>query len=178
MSEIQEKEMHLIDLNSKLQYMFKIFLEEDKIHFWLKEDKIYAPFTFEESFTFDKFVENHKIFKACDDLKEIYDHLINLYAQQRIKLMSIGAKREIMLVFNIDYISEKGIETGFFTLELKMTENKDDDLLKLYKIQKDQIIALRYIQKLLKKEQLPKEKPLYKAIMGEIDKCRAKVDYK
>ena len=177
MSEIQEKEMHLIDLDDDIQYMLKMFLEEDKIHFWLKEDKIYTPFTFEESFTFEQFIKKHKIFKACDNLKEIYGHLNKLYDQQRIKLMSIGAKREKMLIFNLDFISVKGVDTEYFTLELKMTENKDEDLLRLYTIQKDQIAALRKVLKLLKDEQLPKEMPFYKAIKEEIDKCESKVDY-
>ena len=177
MSEIQEKEMHLIDLDDDIQYMLKMFLEEDKIHFWLKEDKIYTPFTFEESFTFEQFIKKHKIFKACDNLKEIYGHLNKLYDQQRIKLMSIGAKREKMIIFNVDFISVKGVDTEYFTLELKMTENKDYDLLRLYKIQKDQIAALRKVLKLLNDEHLPKEKPFYKAIKEEIDKSESRADY-
>ena len=178
MSESQEREMHLIDMDDGIQYMLKMFLEEDKIHFWLKEDKIYVPFTFEESFTYEQFVELHKIFKACDDLKEIYEHLNKLYDQQRIKLMSIGPKGEKMLIFNVDFISLKGVDTGYFTLVFKMTENKDDDLLRLYRIQKDQIAALRKVLKLLKDEQLPKEMPFYKAIKEEIDKSESEVDYK
>ena len=177
MSEIEQKKMYLIDECDEIHFEFRMILEEDKIHFWLKEDKIYAPFTFEESFTYDQFVEHHKIFKACDDLKEIHKHLINLYDNKRIKLMAVGASNERMLVFNVAFISLKEEKTQDFTLELKMTENKDDDLLKLYNIQKDQIAALRKVKKLLKDAQLPKEVPFYKAIMEEIDKSESNVDY-
>ena len=177
MSEIEQKKMYLIDECDEIHFEFRMILEEDKIHFWLKEDKIYAPFTFEESFTYDQFVEHHKIFKACDDLKEIHKHLINLYDNKRIKLMAVGASNERMLVFNVAFISLKEEKTQDFTLELKMTENKDDDLLKLYNIQKDQIAALRKVKKLLKDAQLPKEVPFYKASMEEIDKSESNVDY-
>ena len=177
MSEIQEKEMHLIDLDDDIQYMLKMFLEEDKIHFWLKEDKIFTPFTFEQFFTYEQFVEHHKIFKACDNLKEIHKHLINLYNAKRIKLMAVGGSNERMIIFNVAFISNQEEKTKDFTLELNMTENKDDDLLRLYKIQKDQIAALRKVLKLLNNEQLPKEMPFYKAIKEEIDKSESRADY-
>ena len=39
MSEIDVREMHLIDLDDDIQYILKMFLEEDKIHFWLQLKK-------------------------------------------------------------------------------------------------------------------------------------------
>ena len=177
MSEIDVREMHLIDLDDDIQYILKMFLEEDKIHFWLKEDKIYTPFTFEQSFTYDQFVENHQIFKACDDLKEIHKHLINLYNKNRVGLVAAAESSVRLLTFKVGFISNQEESTNDFTLELKMTENKDDDLLKLYKIQKDQIAALRNVFKLIKDAEMSKELPFYKAIMDEIAKCESKVDY-
>ena len=177
MSKIKIKKINIKDLDNKNQYILKMFLEEDKIHFWLKEDKIHAPFTFEESLTYDQFVQLHQIFKACDDLKDIIGHLNKLYDQKRIKLITLGGRGKKMLMFNVDFISQKGIDTEHFTLELKMTENKDDDLLKLYKIQKDQIAALRNVFKLIKDAEMSKELPVYKAIMDEIAKCESKIDY-
>ena len=174
--DIQEKKMYLIDDYDKIHFEFKMILEEDKIHFWIKEDKIFAPYTFEESFTYDQFVEHHKIFKACDDLNEILGHLKKLYDKNRIKLMAVGPTNERILIFNISYIAIEEEKTPDFTLELKMTENKDEDLLKLYEIQKDQIAALKKIKKLLMEEQLSKEVPFYKAIMEEIDKCESNID--
>ena len=177
MSESEQKKMYLIDECDETHFEFRMILEEDKIHFWLKEDEIYAPYTFEESFTYEQFVEHHKIFKACDDLKEIYKHLIYLYDKKRIQLMDVGGTEERILIFKVAFISLKEEKTKDFTLILKMTENKDEDLLKLYNIQKDQIAALRKVRKLLKDADLSKEVPFYKAIMEEIDKCESNVDY-
>ena len=177
MSDIQEKKMYLIDENDEIHFEFRMILEEDKIHFWLKEDKIFTPFTFEQFFTYEQFVEHHKIFKACDNLKEIHKHLINLYNAKRIKLMAVGGSNERMIIFNVAFISNQEEKTKDFTLELNMTENKDDDLLRLYNIQKDQIAALRKVLKLLQDEQMSKELPFYKAIKDEIQKCESRVDY-
>ena len=177
MSEIQEKKMYLIDGYDQIHFEFRMILEKDKIHFWLREDKIYTPFTFEQSFTYDQFVENHQIFKACDDLKEIHKHLINLYNKNRVGLVAAAESSVRLLTFKVGFISNQEVHTNDFTLELKMTENKDDDLLKLYKIQKDQIAALRKVFKLIKDAEMSKELPFYKAIMDEIAKCESKVDY-
>ncbi len=177
MSDIQEKKMYLIDECDEIHFEFRMILEEDKIHFWLKEDKIFTPFTFEQFFTYEQFVEHHKIFKACDNLKEIHKHLINLYNAKRIKLMAVGGSNERMIIFNVAFISNQEEKTKDFTLELNMTENKDDDLLRLYNIQKDQIAALRKVLKLLQDEQMSKELPFYKAIKDEIQKCESRVDY-
>ena len=180
MSDIQENQekMYLIESNQGVHFEFKIFLEEDKIRFWIKEDKIFAPYTFEESFTYDQFVEHHKIFKACDNLNEIYDHFIQLYKSKKIALMDCGANDERILDVKVDFIAKANDDVKDFSIIMKMTENKEEDLMKLYNIQKDQIAALREIKQLLKKEQLSKEVPFYKAIMEEIDKCESKVDYK
>ena len=176
MSDIQEKKMYLIDDYDKIHFEFKMILEEDKIHFWIKEDKIFAPYTFEESFTYDQFVEHHRIFKACENLKEIYEHFIQLYKKEKITLFDCGPKDVRFLDVKVDYISLANDKTDDFPIVMKMTENKDEDLLKLYKIQKDQIAALKKITKLLEKEQLSKEVPFYKAIMEEIDKCESNLD--
>ena len=91
--------------------------------------------------------------------------------------MDCGANDERILDVKVDFIAKANDDVKDFSIIMKMTENKEEDLLKLYNIQKDQIAALREIKQLLKKEQLSKEVPFYKAIMEEIDKCESKVDY-
>ena len=55
-----------------------------------------------------------------------------------------------------------------------MTENKDQDLKRLYDIQKYQIDALKNIKKILSTK-VSKEAPLYKAIMEQIKLSKAKI---
>ena len=46
----KEKKMYLED-DDGTQFIFRMILENDSIHFTLKENKVYVPFTFENSFT-------------------------------------------------------------------------------------------------------------------------------
>ena len=138
MSKEKEKKMYLED-DDGTQFIFRMILENDSIHFTLKENKVYVPFTFENSFTFADFIEHHKIFKACNDLEEVYGHLNNLYDKNKISLYNMGGEDHRYLVFKVDFISEENVDTNDFELNLKMTEEKDRDLLELYNIQKQQI---------------------------------------
>ena len=85
------------------EYTFKLRLDEDSIHFYLKEKNVYAPFSYENSFTFDDFCEKHKAFKACDDLGEIFKHLEKLHEKNRIEIMDYATKQELMIHCNISY---------------------------------------------------------------------------
>ena len=84
--EIEEERMFIVDQPNGNHFEFRMFIDEDKIHFWLKEDKIFTPFTYEQSFTFDEFVQRHKIFSACDDLKEILCNLKKIYKRNKLIL--------------------------------------------------------------------------------------------
>ena len=177
MSKEKEKKMYLED-DDGTQFIFRMILENDSIHFTLKENKVYVPFTFENSFTFDDFIEHHKIFKACNDLEEVYGHLNNLYDKNKISLYNMGGEDHRYLVFKVDFISEENVDTNDFELNLKMTEEKDRDLLELYNIQKQQIAKLKKIKEIVTdKNGNAKEFPIYKKIKEIIDRCESKVDF-
>ena len=59
-------------------------------------------------------------------------------------------------------ISEE-FQSENFALTQKMTENKDEDLLHLYKIQKNEIKLLKEIKSMIEGK-LPQENPIYKEI--------------
>ena len=177
MSKEKEKKMYLED-DDGTQFIFRMILENDSIHFTLKENKVYVPFTFENSFNFDDFIEHHKIFKACNDLEEVYGHLNNLYDKNKISLYNMGGEDHRYLVFKVDFISEENVDTNDFELNLKMTEEKDRDLLELYNIQKQQIAKLKKIKEIVTdKNGNTKEFPIYKKIKEIIDRCESKVDF-
>ena len=142
--EDEQEEMILTNTDGT-EYIFRLRLDENSIHFYLKENNVYAPFTFEKSFTFDDFCKIHKAFKACDDLNEIYEHLKRLYRNKKLIILEYSTK---------------------------MTEEKDRDLLELYKIQKEQIGKLNKIQKLIE-DAGGKEYPLHKEILKIIKECQS-----
>ena len=170
-----QDEMILKDNNEK-EYIFKLTIEDDSIHFWLKENKVYAPFTFENYFTLEDIIKLHKAFKSCDDLEEVLKHLKTLYKNERVFLLDAISRDKLLITVKIFYISESDKESLDFVVEKKMTEDKDKALLELYKIQKEQLAKLRKIKKLIENG-LAKEHPMYKEINEQIQKCASSVDY-
>ena len=174
MEENEEKIMVIKD-DENTEFIFKMYIEDSYLHFWLKENKVYAPFTFEETFTMQEIIEHHKAFRACDNLEEVYKHLINLYEadKNRVAIYVLGPQKERSIIFRIDYISEAGVDTKDFTVKLKMTEEKDKDLLELYGIQKRQIERLKKIKRIIDKKS--PEYPLCKAINKILAECQSDI---
>ena len=171
-----EERMILID-SDYTEYLFKMEIENSYLHFWLKENKVFAPFTFEQNFTMSEIIEKHKCFKSCDDLEEVYKHLKALYKRNRVSLFVLGPSNERAIIFKVDYISTEEVDTKDFSVRLRMTEDKDNDLLKLYKIQKEQIEKLSKIKSIIDNE-LYKEYPLCKEINEILKECEFDIDYK
>ncbi len=157
---MQEKEMILKDLRDNTEYKFEMFKEGDHIHFTIKENNLYAPFTYECDYTLEDLIKLHKAFKSCDNLDEALKHLYNLYDNSKAELMDTGINGERLLYFIMWDISiEK--KSDIFHLVFKMTENKDDDLAMLYEIQNMHVEQLKRIKSYIKKN-VPQENPLYK----------------
>ena len=148
--------------SSEATYLFKFEKEGDKVHFAVKESEVYAPFTFEESFTLKEFIERHKGFKACDNVDEVIRHLKSLYKKKKIKIEKLGPSSDRYLFIWAWDIS-KEFESALFDLKQKMTDDKDKALLDLYNIQKEQMKLLKEIQSIAKNN-LTKENPLNKEI--------------
>ena len=161
--------------NKKREYSFKLELGDNSIFFWLKEKNVYAPFTFENSFTLEEIREHHKIFKACYDLEEVFNHFDELYKNKRIKLIDTEDNGKLSIIFSVGFISLDKEETREFELERVMTKDKDEDLLKLYEIEKEQILKLKKIKKIIN-EKIAREHPLYKEIIRQLEDCEFKLD--
>ena len=157
-----QKIMKLVDSEDDIEYELLLFKENDKIHFILKETKIFVPFTFEGYFSLDDFIKRHNGFKSCDNLDDILKHLYNLYNKNKISINNLGYEKERYLFIMAWDISEE-FQSENFALTQKMTENKDEDLLHLYKIQKNEIKLLKEIKSMIEGK-LPKENPIYKEI--------------
>ena len=163
----------LLKDSEDIEYVLEFQIEDNKIHFKIIENNVYAPFTFEESFSLEDFIERHAAFKACDNLEEVLYHLSNLYKNKKITLNNLGPKEERYLSFTVYDISIES-NTQDFVLKLKMTSDKDKALADLYKIQKDQLELFRKIQELAQKN-LPKEHPLKKSISDILNECKSKI---
>ena len=147
----ESQPMKILAKNEEIVYYFKFFKEGNGIHFILKESEVYAPFTFEGTFTLDEIIEHHKGFKSCDDINEVLEHLDALYKNKKISIENLGLKEERYLYLKAWDISEE-FESEVFALKRKMTDNKDKALTDLYSIQKEQMKLLKKVQKYLSEE--------------------------
>ena len=170
--ENKDKKMLLRD-SDDVEYILDFKVESDKIHFKIVENKLYAPFTFEGSFSMEDFRERSSAFNSCDNLNEIIHHLNNLYKNKKIALNNLGLETERNLVFTIWDISEEK-DTEDFGITLLMTEEKDKALEDLCHIQNSQLELLKKIKTLLEKNSA-NESPFKKSINAIFDECESKI---
>ena len=170
--ENKDKKMLLRD-SDDVEYILDFKVESDKIHFKIVENKLYAPFTFEGSFSMEDFRERSSAFNSCDNLNEIIHHLNNLYNKKKIALNNLGLENERTLNFTIWDISEE-TETGDFTITLLMTEEKDKALEDLCLIQNSQLELLKKIKIILEKNE-SNESKFKKNINAIFNDCESKI---
>ena len=163
------EEMKLED-GDGIEYHLEMYRNGDKIHFKIRENKVYPPFTFENDFSMEDFIEHHKAFKSCVDLDEVLYHLKNLYNNGKLSLFNLGQNDQRSLIASIWDISEEK-ETTDFILNRQMTEKKDIALSDLYNIQKKQVQILKEINKMIN-ESLNDQNPLKKAITQILGTCK------
>ena len=67
-SDKAEEEMKLED-GDGVEYHLEMYKNDDKIHFKIRENKVYPPFTFENDFSLEDFINHHKAFKSWTWMK-------------------------------------------------------------------------------------------------------------
>ena len=142
------EEKKLIQLDDDTTFEFKCKVEENNLKLILSEVSALAPFIYETKLTMDAIIKVNDIFKACDNLGKIKEHIDNLFNAKRIKLSSSKNKEIIYCEFRAFNIS--GEEQFKIPTERKITNEKDQMLLKLYSIQKEKLKILKDIEKYLK----------------------------
>ena len=142
------EEKKLIQLDDDTTFEFKCKVEGNNLKLILSEVSALAPFIYETKLTMDAIIKVNDIFKACDNLGKIKEHIDNLFNAKRIKLSSSKNKEIIYCEFRAFNIS--GEEQFKIPTERKMTNEKEQMLLKLYSIQKEKLKILKDIEKYLK----------------------------
>ena len=134
----------------EIEYIVNFEIKEDTIHITIKENNEFAPFTYEESFSKDDFIEHHRIFKACDNIDKILSHLDTLFKKGKLSINKLGPEDQRHLYFKIFNISGEE-DTEPFILQRKMVDNKNEALIELYQEQKRQLKIIKEIEKLILK---------------------------
>ena len=161
----------IIKLDDDTIFQFDCLIDDDEqyLSFKLSEIDAVAPYIYIKNIKLDEIKRVHKMFRACDDLTEVKNHIDYLFKNNKIKL-SQTKNDEITFEIKAFYIS---FEDEFkIVAERRMVNNKDAMLVKLYDIQKKKIKMLKEIENYVKNNNVDKNKMLNKIneIKEEYDK--------
>ena len=138
-----------IRLNSQTLFQFSTDIEDDKLVLKLNEIGAFSPFIYLKKLTLDDFIQNHKMFRSCGNLQEVQNHIAILFANNKIKLTQ-NKDEEDAIILNIKTRNISEDVQIKIEGERKMTTQKDESLMKLYKIQKNEIKILKEIENFIK----------------------------
>ena len=152
-TQIQEIKSSDVDKNKQIKldedtlFQFDCNVEDDYLILKLSEIDALAPFIYIKKITLDELIEVHKVFKSCNNLNEVKEHIDKLFEMKKIKL-SQNKREEIIFNFKIFYLS---FEDKFQIIaKREMTDDKDPMLLKLYDIQKQKLKILKEFENYIK----------------------------
>ena len=116
-------------------FMFECEVMNDSLRLGLKEINCYSPYYYEAFYSLEELQKKNNVFKSCQTLEIVKDHLMRLFPlkEQKIESLDEGAKIKITLhMFDISIRIEE-----CFELNRKITDSKDDALMFLFNIQKN-----------------------------------------
>ena len=140
----KEDQIELKGKDTLFQFSCKAI--DDKLCLKLTEIDALAPFYYIREIDREGLEQKHRLFKSLENLEKAAYHINRLFKQGRIQL---DQEKEDEIIFKIkaDYISE---EVSFdIEAERRMTDKPDAMMLKLYKIQKQQIKKIKEIENLI-----------------------------
>ena len=126
-------------------FMFECEIVDDTLRLGLKEINCFSPYYYEAFFTLDSLYQKNSVFKACKNLEEVKTHILTLFNGNGV-LKSESDDEKILLIlkmYNISLVIQESFE-----LERKTIEDKDEALMKLFNIQKNNI---NLFQKIIEK---------------------------
>ena len=148
LSEVPKEEQ--IALNDSL-FHFSSTIKDNKLSLKLVEISSFAPFVYSINLSLEDFIKTCKIFKSCENLEEVKEHIDRLFALKRITLgQEKGKEDSINFLIKAYDISEE------INFEIKgkriITNEKDKALMKLYEIEKNQIKLMKEIEKYISQQ--------------------------
>ena len=172
--ELEKKRLIKLDDDTTFDFQCKVEKEEEeeeeKIKLILSEVSAVAPFIYEAELGKDDLISASKIFRSCEDLKEVKAHIEKLFDLDRIKLIPNEEKTIIYFEFNAFNISceEKFKITSIRKMIDEGNQEKQEKmLLKLYSIKKEKLKILKDIEAYLKANKNINKADLEKILEGD-----------
>ena len=146
LSEVEKDKQ--ISLDEYTTFRFSTEIKDDLLIFRLSEIGVLCPFIYERALSLDHLIDKNRIFKQCNNLKEVEGHILRLFKDGKICL--INDKNEVSAIqINAFDISKQTI----ITIELKkvMTTHKDEVLNELYETEKKGLKIFKDLEKEMKR---------------------------
>ena len=143
-SDVPEDER--IRLDDDTIFRFSCTVKYDILELKLCEIGAFAPFLYEAELTADDIKKEYKMFRSCDTLEEMSEHINRLFKDKKIKLQKEGDDMKLIIqAYNISEVVIIDMKASRI-----MTSNKDDALMRLYKNEKNSIIVLKKMEEYFK----------------------------
>ena len=171
--ELEKKRLIKLDDDTTFDFQCKVEKEEEeeeKIKLILSEVSAVAPFIYEAELGKDDLISASKIFRSCEDLKEVKAHIEKLFDLDRIKLIPNEEKTMIyfeFFAFNISCEEKFKITSIRKMIDEGNHEKQEEMLLKLYSIQKEKLKILKDIEAYLKANKNINKDDLEKILEGD-----------
>ena len=136
-----------IKLNENTIFRFSSEVRNDCLFLKLTEIGAFSPHFYERMLTLDKIREIHRMFRACDNLKEVKEELDILLKKKNLKKKKKNDKTITMVITGYLLSST---ETFKIECNIAITTFKDESLMILYNIEKKQIKLWKELEKYAK----------------------------
>ena len=125
-------------------FIFQCSNENEKLRIGLKEINAYSPYYYEAFYTKEELNKKNEAFKAIKDVDNIINQLLKLFENKDTILKYADEGQNIIVSFQVPTWAE--IVEISFELEKKTIENKDEGLMFLFDIQKNNISIINEIK--------------------------------
>ena len=163
-----EKVKLSIDKYTSFDIYYDVFNLNSKKYLYIKmiENTAFAPFIYNRSYELEELHENNNIFKSCTSLEKVKEHLTALFKNNKIKLRYEDNKEIIKMEMDVVLFCKPLVVTFDLYIEMTPPENKDEDLLRLYDMNKSDLKNLKellvYMQQNFKNEEAKKLVDMFK----------------
>ena len=129
----------------------------------MEENTAIAPFFYNKSYDLEELYQNNRIFRSCPTIEDVNDRLDSLFAKNKIKIrydnQDMDTVDDDIIIMEIDAVLfATPIKIEFLLYrEMVIEKEKDDKLIKLYKLNKNQLVKLKEIYSLVNENRKNKD---------------------
>ena len=153
-SEVKKEDQISIDEDTRFEFSCTSNKEKNELCIELSEIGALCPYIYQRKLNFDDMIDIHKIFRSCDNIKEVEEHINRLFKTPGKVCLSKSDKDNESIFLNLKIFVFSSEEDRQIELFKVMTSEKDKTLENLYKIQKNGDKIFKNIRKYLEKNGL------------------------